>query len=91
MLFVFLVVCLLSFAFCGVQVKVSLCGEERAAGPIKAEDARKGLDLQFLQIVPGSRDREGRRVSVGWPGLVWHPGALAFARAVVVEHPPQAQ
>lgn len=66
------------FLWCGVQVKVSLCGEERAALPIKVEDARKGLDLEFLQIVPGSRDREGRLVSVDWPGLLWHPGARAF-------------
>ncbi len=49
---------------------MSLCGEERAARPIKVEDARKGLDLEFLQIVPGSRDREGRHVSVGWPGML---------------------
>ena len=43
---------------------MALCGEDKAALPIKVEDAREGLDLEFLQIVPGSKDREGRLVSV---------------------------
>ncbi|CAM9709265.1 unnamed protein product [Pylaiella littoralis] len=46
------------------QVKVGLCGEEKAAMPIKVEDAREGLDIEFLQIVPGSKDREERQVVV---------------------------
>lgn len=45
------------------QVKVALCGEDKAVLPIKVEDAREGLDLEFCQIVPGSKDREGRHVS----------------------------
>lgn len=44
------------------QVKVALCGEDKAAFPIKVEDARLGLDREFCQIVPGSKDREGRQV-----------------------------
>lgn len=43
------------------QVKIALCGEDKAAQPIKVEDARGGLDLEFCQIVPGSKDREGRQ------------------------------
>eukprot|EP00752_Nemacystus_decipiens_P008831 g7882.t1 len=46
------------------KVKVALCGEENAARPIRASDAREGLDREFCQIVPGSRDREGRHVVV---------------------------
>lgn len=61
---VILVVILVDF-----QVKVALCGEERAARPIKVEDAREGLDLEFCQIVPGSKDREGRHVSL-WRQLL---------------------
>ncbi|CAN0071101.1 unnamed protein product, partial [Ectocarpus fasciculatus] len=44
------------------KVKVGLCGEDKAAFPIKVEDARLGLDREFCQIVPGSKDREGRQV-----------------------------
>lgn len=44
------------------QVKVGLCGEDKAAFPIKVEDARVGLEREFCQIVPGSKDREGRQV-----------------------------
>ncbi|CAM9142154.1 unnamed protein product [Scytosiphon promiscuus] len=46
------------------KTKIVLCGEDKAALPIKVEDARGGLDLEFCQIVPGSKDREGRQVVV---------------------------
>ena len=45
-----------------LQVKVSLCGEDKAALPIKVEDAAEGLNLEFVQMVPGSKDIEGRQV-----------------------------
>lgn len=44
------------------KVKVSLCGEDKAALPIKVEDAAEGLNLEFVQMVPGSKDIEGRQV-----------------------------
>lgn len=45
-----------------LKVKVSLCGEDKAALPIKVEDAAEGLNLEFVQMVPGSKDIEGRQV-----------------------------
>lgn len=61
-------------------MKVALCGEEKAARPIKVSDAREGLDLEFCQIVPGSKDREGRHVSrweeVILPYAVWYGTAV---------------
>lgn len=43
-------------------MKVSLCGEEKAALPIKVEDVEAGLKTEFIQLVPGSKDIEGRQV-----------------------------
>ena len=45
-----------------LKAKVSLCGEDKAALPIKVEDAAEGLNLEFVQMVPGSKDIEGRQV-----------------------------
>lgn len=45
------------------QVKVELCGEDKAALPIRAKDVKVALDLQFFQMIPGGKDVEGRQVS----------------------------
>lgn len=42
-------------------MKVFLCGEAKAPFPIKAEDAEAGLKTEYIQLVPGSRDIEGRQ------------------------------
>ncbi|CAM9142469.1 unnamed protein product [Scytosiphon promiscuus] len=44
------------------EMKVSLRGEEKAALPIKARDVEAALESEFFQLVPGSRDIEGRQV-----------------------------
>ncbi|CAM9094834.1 unnamed protein product, partial [Hapterophycus canaliculatus] len=44
------------------KIKVSLCGEEKAALPIKLGDVEAGLKTEFIQLVPGSKDIEGRQV-----------------------------
>lgn len=46
------------------QAKITLCGEENAALPIKFEDARAALESEFVQLVPGTRDIEGRQARV---------------------------
>lgn len=45
---------------------MSLCGEEKAPFPIKAEDAEAGLKTEYLQVVPGCKDVEGRQARVSW-------------------------
>lgn len=42
-------------------MKVLLFGEEKAPFPIKAEDAEAALKTEYIQLVPGSRDNEGRQ------------------------------
>lgn len=52
-------------------MKVYLCGEEKAPFPIKADDAEAALKTEYIQLVPGGRDNEGRQARV--PGdLIWH-------------------
>lgn len=41
-------------------MKVLLCGEEKAPFPIKAEDAEAALKTEYIQLVSGSKDIEGR-------------------------------
>lgn len=41
---------------------MSLCGEDKAACGIKVDDCKDELDAEFLQILPGSKDIEGRQV-----------------------------
>lgn len=43
------------------QMKVILCGEEKAPFPIKVEDVEAELKTEYIQLVPGSRDIEGRQ------------------------------
>eukprot|EP00752_Nemacystus_decipiens_P008826 g7877.t1 len=50
------------------KMKVLLCGEEKAPFPIKAEDAEAALKTEYIQLVPGSRDIEGRQVVLMNPG-----------------------
>lgn len=45
------------------QVKVTVCGEDKAHLPIKAQSATRALNTRFIQLVPGSKDVEGRQVS----------------------------
>lgn len=45
------------------QTKVHLCGEDKAALPIKAKDVIAALKLEVVQLVPGGKDIEGRQVS----------------------------
>lgn len=42
-------------------MKVFLCGEEKAAFPIRAEDAEAALKTEYIQLVPQGRDLEGRQ------------------------------
>ncbi|CAM9142231.1 unnamed protein product [Scytosiphon promiscuus] len=44
------------------EMKISLCGEEKAALPIKLEDVEAALKTEFIHLVPGSKDIEGRQV-----------------------------
>lgn len=44
------------------KAKVTLCGEDKAALPIRGEDVAEGLNLEFFMTIPGSRDIEGRQV-----------------------------
>ncbi|CAN0243844.1 unnamed protein product [Ectocarpus fasciculatus] len=46
------------------KAKITLCGEEKAALPIKFEDARAALESELVQLVPGTRDIEGRQARV---------------------------
>lgn len=46
------------------KMKVFICGEEKAPFPIKAEDAGEALQTEYIQLVPGSRDIEGRQARV---------------------------
>ncbi|CAN0154830.1 unnamed protein product [Ascophyllum nodosum] len=52
------------------EAKLELFGEDKAALPIKAKDVKEALDRQFLQILPGVKDVEGRQVVLIIPGNV---------------------
>lgn len=57
-------------------MKVFLCGEEKAPFPIKAEDAEAALKTEYIQLVPGSKDIEGRQARV-W-GMCYGTVVLCF-------------
>lgn len=68
-------------------MKVSLCGEEKAALPIKVGDVEAALKSEFIHLVPGSRDIEGRQVRAS-SKTVMCPFAMVMNFAAIPTSPP---
>lgn len=72
------------------QVKVALWGEDRAHLPPSSREEMRVLSTEFIQVVPGSRDREGRQVSTVLKMVACLPALTLDMLHKTVQNPTQS-